>query len=53
MILSTLRKITVLKEGLNLVYINYDRTNGFPDILKANEDNDYPTLFQDCLLMVV
>jgi len=50
LILIALSKITCLKPGLNLAYINYDRTNGVLDVLKASEENDYSFL-QDYVIL--
>ncbi len=52
LMLSTLREITKVKEGVNLVYINYDSTNGELDIFKDIE-NDYAKIYKDCVLLSV
>jgi len=50
-LLTTLQSLTKddLHDGLNLVYINYDSTNGVLDIF-GKEDSNYPKWFQDCVI---
>jgi uncharacterized Zn-finger protein len=52
LILSTLQSITVVKQGVNLVYIHYDKTDGTLDVFK-NDENDFAKIYQDCVLLDV
>lgn len=56
MILKTIQSLTVkqLKPGINLVYINYNRTNGILDIFQnQDEEEDYSKLFKDYVILDV
>jgi hypothetical protein len=50
LIMSTLQSIKILKSGVNLVYIHYDRTDGKLDIFNE-EENDFTKLYKDCALL--
>ncbi len=53
LLLDTLKTMPPLHEGVNLVYIQYDRTNGVLDIFGEDPENDYVQLFQKCVLLDV
>lgn len=39
-----------LKQGVNLVYCNYDETNGNVDVFDKDPDNDYAKLYKPCVI---
>lgn len=51
-ILQNLKKED-LKPGVNLIYINYDRTNDKLDIFSEDQQTDLSKLFEDCVIMDV
>ncbi len=50
--LSTLKSIEHIREGVHLIYINYDSTHGELDIFKDIE-NDYAKIYKDCVLLSI
>ena len=55
LLLSTLQSIKNVKPGVNLVYVNYDRTDGQLNIFKPenSEENDFVELYKNCVLLDV
>jgi hypothetical protein len=52
-LLETLQSIESVQPGVNLVYIHYDRTDNVLDIFNEDPENDYPQLFEDCVMLDV
>jgi hypothetical protein len=46
---STLQAVQTVRTGTNLVFVQYDRTGGRLDVFHQ-EDNDYATVFEHCVL---
>ena len=46
---STLQSLQTVRTGTNLVYVQYDRTEGRLDVFRQ-DDNDFATLFEPCVL---
>ncbi len=42
-----------IRPGVNLIYINYDQTNGQLDIFKDNPNNDYVAIYKPCVIKVI
>lgn len=55
LLLSTLESITTVRPGVNLVYVNYDSSNGGLDIFDPDksEGNDFVELYRKCVLLSV
>jgi len=51
--LTTLKSITSVKPGLNLVYIQYDGTDECPDIFRDDEPNEYAKALKECVILNV
>ena len=49
LLFSTIKDISTVKPGVNLVYINYDMTDGRLDVFNTTE-NDYATLYEPCVV---
>jgi hypothetical protein len=52
---NTVQSLTkeCIKPGVNLVFINYDTTNGNLDLFEKDTSNDYTQLYRHCVLRIV
>lgn len=48
--INSLQK-TQIKQGVNLVFVNYDKTQNRLDIFEDAENDDYAKLYQDCVIL--
>ena len=48
--INSLKK-THIKPGVNLVFVNYDKTNNVLDIFQDTQEGDFATLFKDCVIL--
>jgi hypothetical protein len=49
-LLEKLRNVCKLNDGLNLIYIHYDESNGNLDIFDNEKTNDFGVILRDCVL---
>jgi hypothetical protein len=47
---DTIQSITTVNHGVNMVFVNYDRTDGVLDIFRPEEKNDYVAIYEGCVL---
>lgn len=51
-LLKLLQKLTAddLQDGVNLIYVNYDETDGELHIFQKDSENDFVEIFRDCVI---
>ena len=47
---AALEGTTSVRPGVNLLFVQYDTTEGTLDIFRDDEDNDYAKLYEGCVI---